>query len=69
MLKRVNWSASNMVGGSELCVWTRQGWARADGAVLGFGPTPTLFGWPSVPLSPRVLQRVRRELSNAGYRQ
>ena len=64
MIKNIRWAASNMVGGSEPCVWTRAGWTAADGTVYGCGCLPTTFGPPSRPLSARVLARVQRELAD-----
>lgn len=64
-VKRIRWTASNMISGTELCVRTRAGWTAADGTVYGHGPTPTLFGAPPEPISPRVLARVRREIDAA----
>ena len=65
-IRTIRWTASDMTTGTERCVRTAQGWTTADGLVYGCGPTPTLFGRPARPLSPRVLARVRRELGAAG---
>lgn len=65
-IRTIRWTASNTTSGTVLAVRTAQGWTTADGLVYGCGPTPTLFGQPPRPVSPRVLARVRRELGAAG---
>jgi hypothetical protein len=62
-VREIRWSASNTVSGVVRCVRTRAGWTAADGSVYGCGPSGTLFGAPPVPLSPRVMARVRRILA------
>ena len=59
MIRRIRWSASNMVGGVEPCVRTRHGWVAADGSV--YAPALGRFT-AEVEISPRILARVRREL-------
>lgn len=62
MIRRIRWSASNLVSGTEPCVRTRLGWVAADGSV--FSPALGRFT-AEVEVSPRVLARVRRELEVA----